>query len=209
MVAHDRPNGIVTPGLNNSSEKLKIIKMPERLDGLTVLDIGAWDGFFSFEAERRGAKRVLATDYFCWFVGCWKSKDGFMLARDALKSKVEDKNIDVLELSPDTVGVFDLVLFLGVLYHMKYAILALEKVASVTGKQLIVETYVDMLDVKRPTAAVYPFDELNSDPTNWWGFNPAAVEGLLKAVGFKKVEIVSGPEEHQLSKNMMVFHAWK
>jgi hypothetical protein len=51
----------------------------------------AWDGFFSFEAERRGAQRVLATDSFCWDVGGWGTKAGFELARRALGSKVEDK----------------------------------------------------------------------------------------------------------------------
>ena len=61
--------------------------MTQDLSGITVLDIGAWDGFFSFEAERRGAKRVLATDLPAWVVrpGWERGKDGFM-ARKALGS---------------------------------------------------------------------------------------------------------------------------
>jgi len=58
----DLGHGIVTPGIDNTPKKLGRLHFPERLDGKTVLDIGAWDGFFSFEAERRGAARVLATD---------------------------------------------------------------------------------------------------------------------------------------------------
>lgn len=61
----DLGNGIVTRGIDDSARRLQQIKMPEDLRGMTVIDIGAWDGFFSFEAERRGASRVLATDSFC------------------------------------------------------------------------------------------------------------------------------------------------
>jgi hypothetical protein len=55
----DLGHGIVTPGCGKSAEKLRQIRLPERLDGLSVLDVGAWDGFFSFEAERRGVARSL------------------------------------------------------------------------------------------------------------------------------------------------------
>jgi hypothetical protein len=73
--------------------------------------------------------------------GC-RPKRGFQIARRALNSNVESRQIGVLGLSPETVGVFDLVLFLGVLYHMRHPLLALEKVFSVTGKQLILETHI-------------------------------------------------------------------
>ena len=77
-------NDIVTPGVDNSSLRLAKLHLPEDLSGKSVLDVGAWDGFFSFEAERRGAERVLATDSFCWGGGGWGTKDGFDLARRAL-----------------------------------------------------------------------------------------------------------------------------
>ena len=130
----DLGHGVVTPGVDNSPKKLRLLALPESLDGKTVLDVGAWDGFFSFEAERRGAKRVLATDQFSWSAQGWGSKAGFELARTALRSKVEDMNIDVLELSPEKVGTFDVVFFLGVLYHMRHPLLALERIASVTAR---------------------------------------------------------------------------
>ena len=211
----DLGQGIVTRGYDDSPNKLKALGIPENLTGKTVLDIGAWDGFFSFEAERRGAKRVLATDSFCWGGGGWGTKRGFDLARRALNSRVEDREIDVLDLSPDKIGTFDLVFFLGVLYHMRHPLLSLEKVASVTaaGGMVIVETHVDMLDVKRPALAFYPESELNNDSTNWFGPNPAAVEGMLKCVGFTKV-IAHSPaplvsEPGSVTQGRMVFHAWK
>jgi len=73
------------------------------------------------------------------------TKAGFELARKALDSKVEDLSIDVLDLSPERIGEFDLVLILGVLYHMRHPLLALERVASVTKDQLVLETHVDFL----------------------------------------------------------------
>ena len=102
----DLGNGIVTPGLDDSPAKLERIGMPEDLSGRTVLDIGAWDGFFSFEAERRGARRILAVDSFCWSGSGWGAKEGFELARSVLKSKVEDFDCEVLDISPDKIGVF-------------------------------------------------------------------------------------------------------
>jgi tRNA (mo5U34)-methyltransferase len=188
----DLGQGIVTPGKDDSPSKLGFLRIPERLDGRTVLDVGAWDGFFSFEAERRGAERVLATDSFAWDTTNVGTKDGFELARAVLGSKVEDRYIDPTELSPEEVGTFDVVLFLGVLYHLRDPLGVLERVASVTapGGLCVVETAVDLLHVRRPAAAFYPFDELNRDATNWFGFNPAGAEAALRAVGFSRVERV-------------------
>ena len=189
----DLGHGLVTPGWDDSPSRLARMGIPDDLTGMTVLDIGAWDGFFSFEADRRGAERVLAVDSFSWEGEGWGSKAGFELAREALGSRVESKTIDVLDLSPETVGVFDLVLFLGVLYHMRDPLLALERVASVAGRQLIVDTHVDLIHTRRPAAAFYPGEEMNRDASNWWGPNPAAVEAMLRTVGFSRVEIVQRP----------------
>jgi tRNA (mo5U34)-methyltransferase len=204
----DLGDGIITPGRADTKwgHTGDIIGMPASLSGKTVLDIGAWDGFYSFEAERRGAKRVLATDDLAWKTR--RSKAGFILVRKALKSKVRDKNVDVMELSPKRVGVHDLVLFLGVLYHMRHPMLALEKVASVTGEQLIIETHVDMLDVTRPAMAFYPGTELSGDASNWCGPNPAMVLAMLRVAGFTKAVVHGGPFALPGSSRM-IFHAWK
>jgi len=92
--------------------RLKFLQIPQDLTGKTVLDIGAWDGFFSFECERRGAARVVAADHFSWHGPGWGTKAGFTLAREALGSRVEDIDIDVMDLAPERIGTFDVVLFL-------------------------------------------------------------------------------------------------
>jgi tRNA (mo5U34)-methyltransferase len=96
----------------------------------------------------------------------------------------------VVDLAPEH-GTFDLTLFLGVLYHLRDPVLALERVASITRNMLILETHVDFLGARRPAGAFYPGTELRGDPTNWWGLNPAAVEAMLRVVGFSRVQILS------------------
>jgi len=182
--------GLVTPGRDDTSARLDVLRLPD-LQGQTVLDVGAWDGFFSFEAERRGAARVLATDSFAWNGTNWSTKAGFELAREALGSHVEHRDVDILDLDPAAIGTFDVVLCLGVLYHMRHPLLALERVAGVTSGMLVLETHVDMTWTRRPAAAFYPGHDLDLDPTNWWGPNPEAVVGMLRAAGFSRAEIVS------------------
>jgi tRNA (mo5U34)-methyltransferase len=183
-------DGIITPGSGPSPERVARMGIPEDLTGMTVLDVGAWDGFYSFLAERRGAERVVAVDSFSWGGEGWGTKAGFELARRTLNSNVQDREIEVLDLAPETVGVFDLVLFLGVLYHMRHPLLALERVASVTGKQLIVETETDLHGLRRPAMAFYPGTEMTRDATNWWAPNPRAIVAMLRNVGFRRVEVV-------------------
>jgi tRNA (mo5U34)-methyltransferase len=183
--------GVVTTGADDTRKRVDILQIPAELSGRTVLDVGAWDGFFSFEAERRGARRVVATDSLAWDGRGWGSKQGFQLARQSLRSRVEDVDIDVMDLSPERVGEFDLVLCLGVLYHLRHPLLGLERVASVTKTQLILETHVDLTWTRRPAAAFYPTSELNWDRTNWWGPNPPAVEAMLRDVGFREVRTIT------------------
>jgi tRNA (mo5U34)-methyltransferase len=189
----DLGNGIVTPGVDDSERKLRRLHLPERLDGKSVLDIGAWDGFFSFEAEKRGAKRVLATDSYVWNGCTWGSKEGFLLARRVFRSKVEDMNIDLFEMSPEKPGVFDVVLFCGVLYHMKHPLLALEKLASITGEMAVIETVCGFLWCRQPVIPFYPNAELNRDPSNWCAPNPAATVAMLKVAGFREIKVVAPP----------------
>lgn len=181
--------GLTTRGTTDPSVFIPRLRLPD-LTGKQVLDVGAWDGYFSFEAERRGAARVVATDWYSWGGPGWGSKAGFELAREALGSRVEDVHVDVMELDPRRLGRFDVVLFLGGLYHMRDPVGALERVASVTGDLLIVETEVGMLLNRRPAAAFYPGDELADDPSNWWAPNPAAVLGMLRTVGFLQADVV-------------------
>jgi tRNA (mo5U34)-methyltransferase len=126
----------------------------------------------------------------------------------------------VLDVSPDNTGVFDVVLFLGVLYHMRHPLLAIEKVSAVTGGMLILETHVDFTSINRPTMAFYPGAELGMDGSNWCGPNEACVIAMLTDVGFKRVEVHSRTYEpaalspdfeslREVRGNRAVFHAWK
>lgn len=221
----DLGQGIVTPGLDDSKTKLGQLKFPERFTGKSVLDIGAWDGFFSFEAERRGASQVLAVDSYSWTGDGWGTKAGFELARQALNSKVQDRELEVDDVSPASVGTFDVVFFLGVLYHLRHPLLALEKVASVTKELLILETAADLLWSKSPAMAFYQGDELNKDPTNWWAPNIPGLCGMLRACGFQRVEVVHQPKpwyvraakslsrgkysSKELQRGRLAVHAWK
>jgi tRNA (mo5U34)-methyltransferase len=191
----DLGGGIVTRGRDESARKLGWIGLPSDLRGRSVLDVGAWDGFFSFECERRGASRVVALDGPAWREPAWGpggfgTRSGFELARRALGSSVEDRELELDDISPASVGRFDVVLFLGVLYHLKHPWVALERVASVCDGLLIVETHADLLDLRRPAMALYPGDEIAGDASNWWGPNVAALRAMLREEGFTRVEVV-------------------
>jgi tRNA (mo5U34)-methyltransferase len=188
----DLGDGIITPGVDDSPAKLAALKLPS-LAGKSVLDIGANDGFFSFAAERAGASRVLAVDSPAWgghdSLG---SKRGFDFAREVLNSKVEDFRCDLHDLTPQLVGTFDVVFLLGVLYHLEDPINSLRQIASLTRELLVVETLIDMTWSRRPAAAFYPAAEINEDASNWWGPNPPAVLGMLRAAGFRDAKYLGG-----------------
>lgn len=186
----DLGGGIVTRGVYDPARRVGDLHLPASLAGRTVLDVGAWDGYFAFEMERRGASRVLATDSFSWGGQGWGTKEGFELARQALGSRVEDLEIDPTALTAEAIGRFDVVLFLGVLYHLPDPLQVLERVFDVTGDLLVLETEVDMLFTRRPAVAFYEGTDLNTDPTNWWGPNVPAVLGLLRAAGFRETTVV-------------------
>lgn len=192
--------GIITPGRIPHSylkQLLRRIALPENLEGLSVLDIGAWDGFFSFEAERRGARRVVALDLHP------PDRYGFAIARDLLGSHVEYIQGSVYDLSPEVHGEFDIVLFLGVLYHLRYPLLALDRIWTVTRGYLLLEThylnpslllqrsgiplsreFMDLLE-QIPLFRFYRHDDLTpGDFSNWFAFNRKAIEDVLASAGF-------------------------
>jgi tRNA (mo5U34)-methyltransferase len=185
--------------------------------GKSVLDIGAWDGYFSFEAERRGASRVLATDHFCWSGPGWGTKAGFDYAHRKFKSKVESLDIDVPQVTPEAVGTFDVVLFLGVLYHVKDPFASLERVASVTREMMVVETETAFDPFPWPVMRFYEGKSLNDDPTNFWAPNKACLEAMFREIGFSKVIIKSHPTvraswrhpDLYWKRNRVILHAWR
>jgi tRNA (mo5U34)-methyltransferase len=204
----DLGGGVVTAGnksLANCAGEASLIFDRVDLSGRTVLDIGAWNGFFSFEAKRRGATRVLATDSYCWSHPQIRGREGFEVARSALGIDVESHEIDVANLSAESVGEFDVVLYLGVFYHRYDAIESLAKVARLAQHVLIVETHLDFRDIDVPAMAFYPGSELNNDPTNWWGPNEHCMKAFLLGHGFTDIEI----SHHPAGPSRAIFHAWR
>ena len=183
----DLGNGIRTPGRKDTIAEVDVFHLPE-VAGRTVLDVGAYDGFYSFEAEKRGAARVLATDDWVWNWPGSDARRNFDLAHEVLGSRVETQVVSVESLTPEAIGgTFDVVLFLGVLYHAPDPIGYLKRVRSVTADIAVIETAVDLLDIPVPAAAYYPGAALGGDGSNHFGPNPLCVHGWLMEAGFSRV----------------------
>ena len=181
------------------ARRLRLLGIPDDLTGWSVLDVGAWHGFFSFECERRGADRVLAVDSFAWDRF---GMDEFLAARERLGSSVEHRRADVHELDPDEIGRFDLVLLLGVFYHLRNPLAALEHSAhrfiiGRTERLLICETHVLLPFVyeRYPLVPFFPGDEGAREAPGELCAMPTltALEQMLQSVGFSEVETVYSP----------------
>jgi len=188
--------GIVTPGNKTAAlleaERQAVLE-PLTLPGRSVLDIGAWNGFWSFAAKRQGAARVVAMDWVTWRDPGFRGRASFAFAQAATGLAVEAVERDVTTLDPD-IGLFDVVLFLGVFYHLFDPVPVLRRLRAITREVLVLETHQDLLDQARPAMAFYPGRELANDPTNWWGPNPALVFHLLRDAGFAHVLYQPHPE---------------
>ena len=178
--------------------------VPADLTGWTVLDIGCNAGFYAIEMKRRGADRVVAVDF-----------DERYLAQARFAAEVQGADIEFRRLSVYDVAAlgerFDLVLFLGVLYHLRHPLLALDLIHEhAAGDLLLFQSMQRGADEIEPVAADYDFFERDHfdrpgypklhfiehryahDPTNWWSPNAAAAQAMLRSAGF---EIVAHPEE--------------
>lgn len=180
------PDGSVNEGvitIDGLKERLAQFPIPQDLRGRRVLDIGTWDGWFAFEMERRGAE-VVAVDCI--------DNPRFREMHAIYGSRVDYRQMDMYEISPETVGRFDYVLFLGVLYHLKHPVLALEKVCAVAKELAVVESYVlrDNLDpAATPVLEFYESDELEGQLDNWCGPNVACMLSMCRSAGFAGVEL--------------------
>ena len=189
----DLGDGVVTPGKTSLQEQLRRAEgIPISLHGKTVLDIGCWDGFYSFWCEQRGAL-VTPIDNF-QHTAFVKSKygvelrggEGFRVAARCLGSALKPWKRDFTQVK----GSFDVVLFFGVLYHQRNPLLALEQVSRLTRDCAVIETHY-LEGESRPVLQFYPSDSLNMDSTNYWGPSLSCVELMLRDVGFQSVELVS------------------
>ena len=190
--------GIHTPGgcAFDPSHYFDVLGVPKNLEGLSVLDIGAYDGILSFEAEKRGAKQVVSADIQD------PSRTGFNAAKRILGSEIEYKQISVYDLTKMFDQKFDYIFFCGVYYHLKHPILAFEEISRVSHEtsQLFIEgecllNYAETLaedgidatplgnfaDV--PLTACYPGRYVGTE--NWFVPNVACVKGWLKCGGYE------------------------
>lgn len=186
--------GYYSPGWDDPAQnKLPYYGLPEDLTGMRVLDIGCAEGFFSFEAERRGAREVIGIDSFT------DSVRRFNIVKEARQSNATAFLMNVYDLEPDRLGTFDLVLFYGVFYHLKHPQLALERIRSICTGTLLFQTHVfeepSMKDT--PCARFYPHgmpsgpNDEEFDVTVFWLFNSTCCLAMLDHVGFTDLEIVS------------------
>ena len=174
-------SGLVTPGVNDSKKALALLELPEDMSGLRVLDIGARDGFFSFECERRGAKEVVSIDYMP------AEQTGFPVAAQILGSSLKLTHDNIYNLTSAKYGRFDVVLFLGLLYHLPDPMRALDIVndlMNVNGT-LYMETVVidDQLPhqlAQRPLMEFFPGSSKGGDNSNYWGLTEACARAMLE-----------------------------
>lgn len=189
-----------TPGRNPVDLLCNASRLPLDLTGKRVLDVGAWHGCCSFECERRGASEVIA----------YSLEDpnttGFYRLKEILNSKVQYINGTAYALAPETLGTFDVILFFGVLYHLRYPLLAIDRLRAVSRGGVFVETHViDNYSWLRrspgfirklpliasalrrtPIWRQYEKFELTAnDQSNWFGPNIAAVMESFVSAGFE------------------------
>ena len=203
----DLGQGLITRGRKSLAvltQEEGVIFDPVKVEGATVLDVGAWNGAFSFAAKRRGAAHVLATDEYVWIHEHWRGREAFDIANSALGLKIDAMQIDVPQIAPASVGYWDVVLFLGVLYHLPSPLEGLEAVAEVAKDCLIVETHTDLVDHSTPALAYYPGNSLNGDGSSFFGPNPAFVIEALKECGFAKFDT-----HIHIDHRRLTVHAWR
>lgn len=181
------PDGRVIPGIQSLEKqrwRVSQFPIPQDLRGKRVLDIGAWDGWFSFEMERRGAT-VVAVDA--------TPKTRFREAKALIGSKVEHVVADITYLTPRDIGYFDIVLFFGVLYHLKHPMLALERVCELSTDLACIESFVtdEQPTGTVPTLEFYEGTQLAGQFDNWVGPNISCMLAMCRTAGFARVDFQS------------------
>ncbi|MBV9008803.1 MAG: TIGR04290 family methyltransferase [Verrucomicrobia bacterium] len=177
--------------------------IPDDLTGKSVLDIGCNAGFYSIEMKRRGAARVLGVDYEEHYL-----RQARFVA-ETLEAEIEFRQLSVYDVA-QLRETFDVVLFMGVLYHLRHPLLALDLIREHVARDLFVfQSMQRGSDQAMPVANDYTFWQTEmfdrpefprmyfiekkyaGDPTNWWIPNRACVEAMLRSSGFR---IIQHPE---------------
>lgn len=205
----DLGNGLIPRARFDHRTVVDRYGIPESLEGKTVLDVATGDGFFAFEMERRGAERVVAIDVArlgdCDWVprmkvqigaiydnGSWPAR--FRLAHAMRKSKVEYRHCSVYDLSPYTIGTFDVVFCGDLLLHLQQPLAALHAIRSVTREMAVIETVLDPeLEEAFPGQSVlrfghpHPEDQVGEN-NSYWQFTTTALQTMLAYADFPDTE---------------------
>jgi len=197
------PNGVVTPGWSPINQAA--YRVPSDLTGKRILDVGAWDGYWTFEALKRGAREVVAIDDFSDYLGLLKPEDrtawkSFDTCREAFgypEDRCKRIEISLYEISEKNLGGrFDIVFCFGTLYHLRHPLLGLDKLAGVCDGQIIVESHIcDDHGVYRGglgrgyppneiVAEFYPANNMGGNASNWWGPTLKCLAAWIYAAGF-------------------------
>ncbi len=191
--------GVFTPGVNDINWLLGVSPLPESLVGKSVLDIGTTNGAMIFECERRGAERVVAVDIL--------GPEHFGLAPlvEFLGSKAEFVQASVYELPDVLEGGFDLVIFWGVLYHLRHPLLGLDSVRRLARGRVLLETAVcDSTNPDAgPMARFHRLDDLGSDATNWWSPSVETLESWVMSAGFDVERTITMPLDGPAQRALM------
>ena len=187
------PDGSIIEGrcnLYGLKERLANFPIDADLTGKRVLDVGTWDGWYAFEMAKRGAE-VVAID-------CWDNPRFYEMRRMlGLETQVEYQLMDVYDISPATLGYFDIVIFFGVLYHLKHPLLALEKICAVTRELACVDSFV----LREPHEQVLPFegrlvmgfpetDEFGGQTDNWVAPTAPCLAAFCRTARLARAELV-------------------
>ena len=197
---HDLGEDVVTRGMFDHRPVADRYLIPEDLTGMRCLDVGTMDGFWAFEMERRGAEEVVATDLgspedLDW-PPRWRQRvtteldetkeERFYLVHGAYRSAVQRVERSVYELDETDLGRFDLVFCGDVLVHLKDPITALERMLSVCRSSAVVCNPIVRFPLGRGRALAQ-FDGISE--FQWWELSESALERMMRAVGFERVEV--------------------
>ncbi|MEJ1937734.1 methyltransferase domain-containing protein, partial [Nostoc sp. NIES-2111] len=167
------PPGVVEPSGRRGARRL-----PGSLSGVNVLEIGPADGYFTKQLALRGAK-VTACDVLP------KDRIGFAIMEALHGTPLDYRQINIYRLPEAGLPQYDIVLCLGVLYHLPDMVRALHNLRERCSGQLILETLVAMDLGTEPLARYHPASSLNNDDTNFWSPSMACVEAMLTDAGFE------------------------
>ena len=198
----DHSDELYTPGVARD-HRYRVPALPKDFGGMSVLDIGTFDGFYAFLAEARGAGRVVADDneqYREWVSSRWgielQGGEGFAAIRELLDSEVGYQRIDAFDL--DELGeTFDFVLCFGILHRVEnpLGLLKIIRRRLAAGGRVLLETH-GVADRDFDSSAVYipaPGEVYAHDDFVYWGFTPAGLDAMARHAGFEGFDLIDAP----------------